>query len=117
MRDAVQLNVRLPRDLKERGDETLSLVGSSPAKIIRRVWSCLAQGGDAYERLVRATEALELAGVAADAASPLAQASGLFEGLGASLGLDIAAFEPSTLPDGDLLEVIEWERLVERGLA
>lgn len=115
--EAVQLNVRLPRELKERGDETLALVGSSPAKVIRRVWTCLAQGGAAYDRLVAALGAADEAGAAASKDSPLEHATGLFESLGSSLGLGISSFEPSALDEKELLESIEWERLAERGLA
>ena len=115
--EAVQLNVRLPRELKEQGDATLALVGSSPARVIRRVWSCLAQGGEAYDRLVDALDAADVVGEAKPRTDPLARAAGLFESLGASLGLDVAAFEPSALDDHELLERIEWERLGERGLA
>lgn len=115
--EAVQLNVRLPRELKEQGDATLALVGSSPAKVIRRVWSCLAQGGDAYDRLVDALDAADVVGESKPKIDPLVHATGLFEALGASFGLDVATFEPSMLDEHELLERIEWERLGERGLA
>ncbi len=48
--------------------------------------------------------------------SPLLRATGLFESLGASIGLDIASFEPSTKSEDELLEEIEWDRLSERDL-
>lgn len=115
--EAVQLNVRLPRELKEQGDATLALVGSSPAKVIRRVWSCLAQGGEAYDRLVDALDAADVVGESKPAIDPLTRAAGLFESIGTSFGLDAATFEPSVTDEHELLERIEWERLGERGLA
>jgi len=49
-----QVNVRMERSLKERGDDTLRLAGSTPARIIRQLWECLASGGDTYERVMAA---------------------------------------------------------------
>lgn len=48
--------------------------------------------------------------------SPLLRAAGLFENLGASIGLDIASFEPSTDLETETIEKIDWDRLSERGL-
>ena len=116
--DMVQLNVRLQRSIKERGDETLALMGSSPAKIIRALWAKLAQGCDAYKHIERAlTHDDDEIAPPAEEPSPLYRSTHLFQNMGESLGLDIASFTPY---DGDLYELLEeddWERLVERGLA
>ena len=116
--EVAQLNVRLPRTLKQQGDATLALMGSSPAKIIRQLWTRLAEGGDSYERIARALFEGDTAKDAVHEAelSPLVRATSLFENLGMSMGLDIASFEPSTKSEDDLLEEIEWDRLSERGL-
>lgn len=112
-----QVNVRMQRDLKERGDATLALVGSSPAVIIRQLWQALAEGGEAYQRIMRALVKADVAEEAAVAGTSLLQASTLFEGLGTALGLDLASFVPDTRPTSEVLEDIEWELLEERGLA
>ena len=111
--DAVQLNVRLDRAVKERGDAVLAIAGSSPSDIIHRLWDKLAQGGGAYERISQA-----LADEPAPAAdrSPFAAGANMFAELGASLGLDPASFKPSGLDDHEALEQIEWEQLADRGL-
>ena len=113
-----QVNIRMPRELKERGDATLSLVGSSPAKIIRLLWERLAEGGEAYERVVAALSAGADASVSVTQSSaPVQQSASLFKNLGASLGLDIDAFEPDARPENEVLEALEWERFEERGLS
>ena len=112
-----QVNVRMQRDLKERGDATLALVGSSPAVIIRQLWQALAEGGEAYQRIMRALAKADVAEEADAADTSLLQASTLFEELGTTLGLDPASFVPDTRPTSEVLEDIEWEQLSERGLA
>lgn len=113
-----QLNVRMERELKEQGDATLSLAGSSPVRIIRQLWQFLARGGDAYER-VMAVIAPAKAGATEErqAQSRIERSAGMFQELGASLGLDIAAFVPDPRPEHEVLEEVEWELLEERGLA
>lgn len=113
-----QVNVRMQRELKERGDATLALVGSSPATIIRQLWQLLSEGGESYQRIMRVLTRADVAEDAPEAAeSPLYRASHLFEDLGASLGLDLASFTPDTRSTAEVLEDIEWELLEERGLA
>ena len=114
--DVVQLTVRLPRALKEQGDATLSLVGSSPAKIIRQVWTCLAGGGERYERLAEALANSRDADQNEELFAPIERATKLFENMGARLGVDLSSFEPSGLSEHEILEQEDWERLVERGL-
>jgi hypothetical protein len=109
-----QVNVRMSRELKERGDATLAAAGSSPAKMIRQLWDRLAEGGEAYERVMRALAPAR----DAKAETPAIERSArLFEELGASLGLDAATFQPDLRPEREILEELDWERLQERGLA
>ena len=114
--EVVQLNVRLPRTLKEQGDATLALVGSSPAKIIRQVWTRLAEGGERYERLADALADAHDSDQTDELFAPIERATKLFEDMGARLGLDVSTFEPSGLSDHEVLEQADWDRLAERGL-
>lgn len=114
--EVVQLNVRLPRALKEQGDATLALVGSSPAKIIRQVWTRLAEGGEGFERLADALSDARDSDQTDEFLAPIERATKLFEGMGGRLGLDISTFEPSGLSDHEILEQADWDWLVERGL-
>ena len=115
--EVVQLNVRLPRTLKEQGDATLALVGSSPAKIIRQVWTCLADGGERYERLSNVLSDSQVTTQDEELFAPIERATRLFENMGERFGLDVSTFEPSALSEHEILEQADWERLVERGLA
>lgn len=115
--NVAQVNVRLDRGLKERGDATLALAGSSPVKIIRQLWERLASGGDAYERIMEVLSPHQDAVAEVDPHQLVMRSSSLFQGLGAALGEDLSSFEPDLRPMSEILEDIEWELLEERGLA
>jgi hypothetical protein len=116
--DAVQLNVRLPRELKEQGDATLSLFGSSPVRIIRKLWEKLAQGGDAYRDVMRALETEPEPDLTSrEEPDPITRSTQLFASMGASMGMDISTFAPSARDPYEVLEESDWELLVEKGLA
>ena len=112
-----QVNVRMDRELKERGDATLSLAGSSPVRIIRLLWERLALGGDAYERIMEVLRPAQNAANRDDARQAVAHSAGLFYELGASFGEDLPVFEPDARPTSQILEDIEWGLLEERGHA
>lgn len=92
-----QLNVRLPKDLKADGDRTLSLVGSSPTRIIRELWTKLAQGAESYESLYAAIA--DDSGVTESddvtrKLRALEQACSLVPDFGRRMGLDLADYRP-----------------------
>ena len=111
-----QVNVRMDRTLKERGDDTLRLAGSTSVRIIRQLWECLASGGDAYERVMAVISPAQEGAAGEDASALVQRSTGLFEEFGESLGLSISAFEPDLRPEKEVLEEIEWELLEEKGL-
>lgn len=111
-----QVNVRMDRTLKERGDDTLRLAGSTPVRIIRQLWECLASGGDAYERVMAALSPAQEGASEADASLLVQHSASLFEGLGESLGLSSSAFKPDLRPEKEILEEVEWELLAEKEL-
>jgi hypothetical protein len=109
-----QLNVRIPKALKERGDSTLSLVGSTPTRIVRELWTKLAEGSESYEKVHDAlTEGISeerqsAIDVRIDA---IERSQGLVEAFGASLGIDVSSFEP--LSDDEMAEALYDERAKE----
>ena len=110
----VQLNVRIPKTLKEQGDSTLSLVGSTPTKIVRELWTRLAEGSESYERVhdVLAGGISEERQSAIDAKiNAIERSQGLVEAFGTSLGMDASSFEP--LSDDEMAEALYDERLEE----
>lgn len=112
-----QVNVRMDRALKEQGDATLSLVGSSLVKTIRQLWERLAAGGDAYERIMEVLRPVQEVTPAVDPHQCVERSTSLFLGFGASLGEDLPDLEPDMRPTSEILEDAEWELLEERGLA
>lgn len=111
-----QVNVRMDRGLKERGDATLALAGSTPAKIIRQLWECLASGGDAYERVMEVVLPAQEKATVDEAHHAVQRSAHLFGELGESLGLNASTFDPDLRPEKDILEEIEWELLAEKEL-
>ncbi len=114
---AAQVNVRMDRELKERGDATLRLVGSSPVKIIRQLWEHLATGGDAYERIMEVLHPAQDVVPAIDPHECVMRSASLFQNLGASFGADLSTFEPDLRPTSEILEEVDWELLEESELA
>ena len=117
MASVAQVNVRMDRELKEQGDATLSLVGSSPVKIIRQLWERLATGGDAYERIMEVLGPPQDEADVENAHQLVVRSGDLFKEFGNSFGLDLSAFEPDPRPTSEVLEEAEWGLLEERGLA
>ena len=112
-----QVNVRMDRGLKERGDATLRLAGTSPAKVIRQLWERLAAGGEAYEQIMGVLCPNQDATTSDDPHQLVVHSASLFQELGASLGIDPSTFEPDERPTSAILEELEWERMEERRLA
>lgn len=116
-----QINARLPRNLKEAGDEGLRALGLSPTDAIRALWTRLSSGGEDLEN-VRAF----LLGKDPDSTNPEIPfgQSDLAEGwrmVDASImRLGIAAPKESSSwssqDDNDMLAQALKERMQERGL-
>ena len=112
-----QVNIRMNKELKERGDATLSLAGSSPVKIIRQLWERLALGGDAYERIMEVLSPAQETTSEVNPHERIMRSANLFQNLGDSLVDDLPKFVPDTRPTSEILEDVEWELLQEKGLA
>ncbi len=110
----VQVNVRMDRSLKERGDDALRLAGSTPVRIIRQLWEYLASDEGAYERVMAAIAPAQNDAANADAHAPVQRSASLFARLGESLGLSVSTFEPDLRPEKEVLEEMEWELLTGR---
>lgn len=111
-----QLNVRIPRSLKERGDATLALVGYTPVGIIRLLWERLAEGGHAYERVASVLTGQAQSAEAPSVQSKLQRSTSLFKEFGKELGFDISSFTPDPRSVHEIIEDIEWELMEGRGL-
>ncbi len=52
MEEAVQLNVRMDRALRDAGNEALRSEGVSPSELVRSIWSLVAQRGEALKSVM-----------------------------------------------------------------
>jgi len=118
-----QINVRLPRSLKESGDAGLQELGCSPSDAVRALWSHLSEGPEGLERakslLFGNTDAGQQRRLDAFEQSALAKGWRLVDEHVTSLG--IAALEDvgarkSEISDSELVAVALEERMRDRGL-
>lgn len=124
-----QINVRLPRDLKESGDMGLRELGLSPSDAVRTLWTRLSQSGAGLSS-VRDFLCGDFSEVDEDSPiftqSPVAEGWRLVSSSIAMLGIETtgkATAEESlgketVLPesDGDLIAEALEERMQARGL-
>ena len=113
-----QMNVRIDRALKERGDAALLAAGFSPTEAIRALWH-LACGSEhdlgELAKLLSRGRALERGEAVQTDVGPLEAGWALYAGACAELGFSpMATAVPS---DKELLEQALLDRLVEKGLA
>ena len=54
-----QMNVRLPRQVKESGDAALAELGITPTEFVRTVWEKMAQGGEERSKVESAVMGLQ----------------------------------------------------------
>lgn len=52
MEEAVQLNVRMNRALRDAGNDVLRSEGISPSELVRSIWSLVAQRGEALKSVM-----------------------------------------------------------------
>lgn len=114
-----QINVRLPRKLKESGDSGLQALGISPSDAVRLLWTRLSERGEGLavvrEFLLGEAEANK-SPVQPFESSALAQGwSAVDVGL-ASLGLTLEHDDGPDEPEDDLVARALEERMRERGL-
>ena len=114
-----QINVRLPRELKDSGDSGLKALGISPSDAVRLLWTRLSERGDG----AAAVRAFLLSETEADKShelpfetSALAQGWHAVDACVASLGLTLDPLSTPGESDDDLVALALEERMQERGL-
>ena len=119
---SVQLNVRLEKDLKQRGDAALEEAGLTATQIVRMLWKKLARRGDSVQAVLNVLEdGASTKEERVDHNVELARKGALLfdEGL-ERLGLSGCALGVGDLMDGatwkDVREELIEERLRERGV-
>ena len=118
MEATVQMNVRMNRDLKESGDEALSLIGLNPSGAVRALWEKASRRGKDLEEVARFLAPAEETSIAADLPEedPCAHVRAMILDFYESHGIDpTRTWE--YVDDDEMLEEALYERMVERGLA
>ena len=110
---AVQMNVRIPSQLKSKGDAALASVGISPSEAVRGLWEKAAQRGEGLFQVV--TLLNEPAQAKRGVDDPALLGSSIVDDALRELGISISHNVPE-LSDEELLELAMSERLSERGL-
>ncbi len=114
----VQMNVRMPAELKAQGDAALASEGVSPSMAVRAVWEKAARrGADLAEvmHLLRSKDAAEEK-VQVGAINPFEEVSQEIARRMGALGIDFSAPNEHDLSDSDLLEMAYYEKARERGV-
>lgn len=107
-----QLNVRIPRALKDAGDAALASVGVSPSEAVRALWEKASDRGEGLSQAMQ----LLFSPATGSAPEPDLPGPGIVDGALAQLGLSFPADTRPSPTDNELLEASMEERLQERGL-
>ena len=107
-----QLNVRMPRALKDAGDAALASVGVSPSEAIRALWERASDRGEGLSQAMR----LLFSPATSSAPEPDLPGPGIVDGALAQLRLSFPTDTRPSPTDNELLEASMEERLQERGL-
>ena len=114
MEAQVQMNTRIGRELKKRGDDALAQIGYSPSQAVRALWEKAAQRGESLQKVADLLSSDESANSEANI-DALEQGWALVDSVQESLG--IQSDVSRELPDDELLLERYWsERLLQRGL-
>jgi len=111
---STQMNIRIDRSLKERGNAGLQALGFSPTEAVRALWSLACGSASDLECLAKT---LRRGNAIEEPASddPLAAGWALYQ-----TACDKVGISPETthgLSDAELLEQALLDRLAQRGLA
>lgn len=112
----VQMNVRMPAELKAQGDAALASEGVSPSAAVRAVWEKAARrGGDLAElmNLFRPKSSIEK--MAGGFGNPFEEVSQEISSKMLSLGIDFSSPNSCDLSDAELLEMAYYDKARERG--
>lgn len=116
MATTIQMNVRVDKSLKAKGDSVLYRFGLNPSEFVRAAWEYMAENGTVPEFLKRGGGASGGAAEGTALGSGVAAAEeGLAWKLAAANGLSMPS-APDSLPSYDeLREMAYLDRGIERG--
>lgn len=110
-----QLNVRLPRELKERGDRSLERLGLTPTQAVRQLWTALS-GKEDEQAQARDLLLGDQQATAVSTDDPLLRGWELVMTGARELGISFATSPGETLSDEELLAEALEDRMRTRGV-
>lgn len=115
MEATVQLNVRMPRDLRDAGNAALESKGITPSEFVRAAWDTLARRGRDLESLLSVVTAAQETPVQVED-NPIDRGQLLYMDALRSMGVSHAAEATGERPFNEMVEDALVERWAERGL-
>lgn len=113
---AAQMNVRMPRSLKEAGDAALAHVGLTPSGVVRGIWEKAARRGKDLEEVVSLLEPSHVRVSVEDEDNPVLRGSRIVADGMRKLGIEMSQINIPELTYEELREQALADRLEERGL-
>lgn len=111
-----QINVRLDRDLKQRGDAALAEMGISPSDAVRALWAKAAMRGKSLEAVKKLLFASDESPATMGETSPVRQGWALADGFYESAGFDHAQGQLEDQPWDELYHAAMDERYTQKGV-
>lgn len=117
MEEAVQLNVRMDRALRDAGNEALRSEGVSPSELVRSIWSLVAQRGESLKSVMDLVRG-EVAAGEPQIDDPLVRGQLLYDQALCATGVRRSTAEKALCGRSfdDMAEAALLERWDERGL-
>ncbi len=113
----VQMNVRMPAELKAQGDAALASEGVSPSAAVRAVWEKAARRGADLAELMTLFRPQNVVEKAQNGfSSPFEEVSRQISDKMLSLGVDFSKPNDHDLSDSELIEMAYYDKMQERGI-
>lgn len=111
-----QVNVRMERELKQRGDAALAEVGISPSDIVRALWGKVALRGAALDQVKRLLFSSDEAQGTLEGESPVCEGWALADEFYQSMGYDSAQVPCTNQPWEELYKEAMDAHFAKKGL-
>ncbi len=109
---AVQMNIRIPNDVKQRGNEAFASIGVTPTEAVRALWEKAADRGEGLSQINK----LLFCGNSFEAKKPSLPGPSIAEGELSSQGIFLSAKTYTPISDAELIELALEDRYSSRGL-
>lgn len=110
----LQMNVRIPADIKRSGDDALAGIGLTPSVVVRALWEKASRRGKDLAEVASLLATQKAEALSAD--DPALDGASIVNAAMAKLGYQLGEAAVPALSDSDLMELALADRLAERNL-